>query len=79
MHLAPEDVIKTGEASEIEMHMLELDDNVSEYSRLSCQIEMLPLLPFVVRKSVMTLYLGSGLINMIPSYKSWAYLKAINS
>ncbi|MEO0331522.1 MAG: 2Fe-2S iron-sulfur cluster-binding protein [Bacteroidota bacterium] len=31
---------KTGEASEIEKDMLELDDNVTEYSRLGCQIEI---------------------------------------
>ncbi|MFY0627112.1 MAG: 2Fe-2S iron-sulfur cluster binding domain-containing protein [Reichenbachiella sp.] len=31
---------KTGEASEIESDMLELDDNVNEYSRLCCQLEV---------------------------------------
>ncbi|MBB4080725.1 2Fe-2S ferredoxin [Lewinella aquimaris] len=38
VHVAPEDVRKTGEASEIERDMLELDDNADEYSRLCCQI-----------------------------------------
>ena len=31
---------KTGEASEIEKDMLELDDNANELSRLCCQIEI---------------------------------------
>lgn len=31
---------KVGEATDIEKDMLELDDNVNEYSRLSCQIEI---------------------------------------
>lgn len=40
VHVAPEHVDKTGEASEIETDMLELDENVSEYSRLCCQLEI---------------------------------------
>ena len=40
VHVAPEHVDKTGEASEIETDMLELDDNVNEYSRLCCQLEV---------------------------------------
>lgn len=40
VHVAPEDISKTGEASEIEKDMLELDDNADEYSRLGCQIEI---------------------------------------
>lgn len=40
VHVAPEYFEKTGEASEIETDMLELDDNVTEYSRLGCQIEI---------------------------------------
>ncbi|WP_139955851.1 2Fe-2S iron-sulfur cluster-binding protein [Flavicella sediminum] len=40
VHVAPEHVSKTGEASEIETDMLELDENVSEYSRLCCQLEI---------------------------------------
>lgn len=40
VHVAPEYFEKTGEAGEIEKDMLELDDNVTEYSRLGCQIEV---------------------------------------
>lgn len=40
VHVAPEDFAKTGAPSEIEADMLELDDDVSEYSRLCCQIEV---------------------------------------
>ena len=40
VHVSPEHFSKTGEAGEIEKDMLELDDNVSEYSRLSCQIDI---------------------------------------
>ena len=40
VHVKPEHWEKTGDASEIEKDMLELDDNVNEYSRLCCQIEI---------------------------------------
>ncbi|WP_339723271.1 2Fe-2S iron-sulfur cluster-binding protein [uncultured Paraglaciecola sp.] len=40
VHVKPEQMLKTGEASEIEKDMLELDDNANEYSRLCCQIEI---------------------------------------
>jgi len=40
VHVAPEDWAKTGEAGELENDMLEFDENVSEYSRLSCQIQV---------------------------------------
>ena len=40
VHVRPEDMTKTGAASEIETDMLELDDNADEYSRLCCQIEL---------------------------------------
>ncbi|MER2491331.1 2Fe-2S iron-sulfur cluster-binding protein [Catenovulum sediminis] len=40
VYVEPEHVAKTGEASEIEKDMLELDDNANEYSRLCCQIEI---------------------------------------
>ena len=40
VHVAPEDTAKTGEASEMESDMLEFQDNVSEYSRLSCQLTL---------------------------------------
>lgn len=38
VHVDPQFTERTGEASEIEKDMLELDDNVNEYSRLSCQL-----------------------------------------
>lgn len=38
VHVTQADLEKTGEASEIEKDMLELDDNANEFSRLSCQI-----------------------------------------
>ncbi|MCQ8876551.1 2Fe-2S iron-sulfur cluster-binding protein [Pseudoalteromonas sp. Hal273] len=40
VYVAPEDFEKVGAADEIESDMLELDDNVTEYSRLCCQIEV---------------------------------------
>ncbi|MCL4145874.1 UNVERIFIED_CONTAM: hypothetical protein GTU68_056721 [Idotea baltica] len=40
VHVKPEDMVKTGQASEIETDMLELDDNADEYSRLCCQLEI---------------------------------------
>lgn len=40
VHVDPEDLAKTGLASEIEKDMLELDDNADEFSRLCCQLEI---------------------------------------
>ena len=40
VHVLPEHTAKTGEASEIEKDMLELDDNADEFSRLCCQLEI---------------------------------------
>lgn len=40
VHVDPDFFDKTGGPSEIEQDMLELDDEVDEYSRLSCQIEV---------------------------------------
>ncbi|MGA9638625.1 2Fe-2S iron-sulfur cluster-binding protein [Flavobacterium sp.] len=40
VHVLPEHVSKTGEASEIETDMLELADNANEFSRLCCQLEI---------------------------------------
>ncbi len=40
VHVAENDVAKAGEASEIEADMLELEDNVTEASRLCCQMEI---------------------------------------
>ncbi len=48
VHVKPEDMEKTGAASEIENDMLELDDNVNEYSRLCCQLEISDALDGVV-------------------------------
>lgn len=50
VHVKPEDMEKTGAASEIENDMLELDDNVNEYSRLCCQLEISDALDGVVLK-----------------------------
>ncbi len=40
VHVAPEHVGKTGEASEIEEDMLDLNDYSNERSRLCCQLEI---------------------------------------
>jgi len=40
VHVAPAYFEKVGKPSEIEADMLELDDNVSEFSRLGCQMEV---------------------------------------
>lgn len=48
VHVDPAHVAKTGEASEIEQDMLELDDDADEFSRLSCQIEVTDELDGVV-------------------------------
>jgi len=48
VHVKPEDMTKTGQASEIETDMLELDDNADEYSRLCCQLEINETLDGVV-------------------------------
>lgn len=40
VHVAPSHFEQTGQISEIESDMLELDDNVSEFSRLCCQIDV---------------------------------------
>jgi len=50
VHVAPDDLSKTGPASEIETDMLELDDNTDEFSRLCCQIEISDALDGVVLK-----------------------------
>ncbi|WP_109831881.1 2Fe-2S iron-sulfur cluster-binding protein [Reichenbachiella versicolor] len=48
VHVDPDHVSKTGEASEIEADMLELADNYNERSRLCCQIEVSDKLDGVV-------------------------------
>ncbi|RNC79733.1 MAG: 2Fe-2S ferredoxin [Balneola sp.] len=40
VHVRPEDFNKVGGSSMPESDMLEFEDNVTEYSRLSCQIEI---------------------------------------
>lgn len=40
VYVAPSFMELTGKAGEIEKDMLEMNDNVNEYSRLSCQIEI---------------------------------------
>ncbi len=40
VHVNESDFEKVGEPSEIEADMLELEDEVSEYSRLCCQIKV---------------------------------------
>lgn len=40
VHVNPQQMDKTGKASEIEKDMLELDDNVDQYSRLCCQLDI---------------------------------------
>ena len=50
VHVKPEDMSKTGMAGEIETVMLELDDNVDEYSRLSCQLAISDSLDGIVLK-----------------------------
>lgn len=48
VHVAPDDMVKTGVASEIEADMLELDDNADEHSRLCCQLEISEVLDGIV-------------------------------
>lgn len=40
VHVAPEYVDRLIPASDLEKDLLEFDDNVSEYSRLSCQLQI---------------------------------------
>ena len=48
VHVRSKDMETVGAAGEIEADMLELDDNVTEYSRLSCQIEITDVLDGIV-------------------------------
>lgn len=50
VHVRVEDKDKTGEASEMEKDMLEFEDNVSENSRLSCQLALSDSLDGIVLK-----------------------------
>lgn len=40
VHIAADDYSKPGELTELEKDMLEFEENVTDYSRLSCQIEV---------------------------------------
>lgn len=40
VHIAPEWIDRVGRATDVELGMLDLEDNATEYSRLSCQIEV---------------------------------------
>lgn len=48
VHVDPASLAHTGEASEIEQDMLELDDEANERSRLCCQLEISEKLDGVV-------------------------------
>jgi len=50
VHVAPDFMEKTGEAGDIEKDMLEFDDQVNEYSRLSCQIEITDAIDGIILK-----------------------------
>ncbi|MGD8174474.1 MULTISPECIES: 2Fe-2S iron-sulfur cluster-binding protein [Marinimicrobium] len=50
VHVRPEDFEKTGGPNDIEKDMLELDDEVSEYSRLSCQLDVSEALDGIILK-----------------------------
>lgn len=40
VHVAPEDFDKTGAPNEMESDMLEFDDLTTDYSRLTCQLQV---------------------------------------
>lgn len=40
VHVKPDDMAKVGEPGEIEQDLLEMSNGVTQYSRLSCQIEI---------------------------------------
>ncbi|TBR37413.1 2Fe-2S iron-sulfur cluster binding domain-containing protein [Marinomonas agarivorans] len=48
VYVDPQHTDKTGQASEIEQDMLELDDDANEFSRLCCQLEVSEALDGVV-------------------------------
>ena len=50
VHVDPNYFDKLEEASEIEQDLLEFDDKVNEYSRLSCQIQISEVLDGIVLK-----------------------------
>ena len=50
VHVEPEFMEKTGEANAIEKDMLEFDDQMNEFSRLTCQIQISEELDGIVVK-----------------------------
>lgn len=40
VHVAPEDAARVGKPNEMEADILEFEENATEFSRLSCQIEI---------------------------------------
>lgn len=50
VHAQPEQWEKVGKPNEMESDMLEFDDNVSDYSRLSCQMQITEALDGVILK-----------------------------
>ena len=50
VHVSPEDFSKTGAADEMEGDMLEFDDLTTEFSRLSCQLQVSEKLDGIVLK-----------------------------
>ena len=50
VHVAPGDLTKVGEASEMEKDLLEFDDNANDYSRLSCQIQITDAVDGIILK-----------------------------
>lgn len=50
VHVAPEFMEVAGKPDEIEADMLEFQDNVSEYSRLSCQINISEAIDGIILK-----------------------------
>lgn len=50
VHVLPEYWETVGPANQTEADMLEFDENVTEYSRLSCQIDIKPELDGIVLK-----------------------------
>lgn len=49
-HIDPAHTSKTGDASEIEQDLLELNDHADEFSRLTCQIQVSDALDGLVLK-----------------------------
>lgn len=52
VHIDPQWIDRVGPASDIEQGMLELEDNVSDNSRLGCQVKLTPELDRLVVRVV---------------------------